>query len=111
VSHYSDVPGVGYYKVRQVRGGPWIAARIWLDDDRYEPGNPENRLDRSPILRAEIGGEEVEVERIGVYAETIDVAEYQFLLASARHADKHRPESPEANPKQGVDLGAMKPIF
>ncbi len=108
---YSDGPQAGYFRVRLVRKGPWVAARVWLDDDRFEPGNPENRLDRSPIWRAEIGGREVEVERVGPYAQSIEFSEYRYLLANADHAAKYRPASPEANPNQGVDLNSMPPIF
>lgn len=108
-----DAPIAGLYKIRRVRRGPWVGVRIWHDDNRFEPGNPENRLDRSSIWRAERDGEEVELARVWPHASfnPIDKSEYLFLLRDASHARQNRPGSPEANPTKTVDVGAMPAIF
>jgi hypothetical protein len=42
----------GFWMVRVVRGGPFVASRIWLCD--HEPGEPENIMDR-PYWQGQIG--------------------------------------------------------
>ena len=108
-----DQPVAGYYKTRRVRRVPWIGVRLWLDTDRHEPGNPENKLDRSPVWRAELDGLEVELDKVWPWAKliVIDRDEHRFLLADATHARAHRPDSPEANPTKAVDVSTMPAIF
>lgn len=108
-----DHPSAGHFKVKRVRGGPWVAVRIWLDDDRRDPDFPDLPLDRSPVWRAERDGREVDIEKVWPFAANhpIDVDEYRFLLADARHARLYRPGAPEAYPERTVDLGEMPSIF
>jgi hypothetical protein len=54
-----------YFMLRVRRDGPLVPAKLWLDD--AEPGVPENRLDRGRLSvypRAEIGGREVDPQRV-----------------------------------------------
>ena len=108
-----DRPTSGHYKLKRVRGGPWVAVRIWLDADRRDPDFPEYALDRSPVWRAERDGREVEIAQVWPFASNhpIDVDEYRYLLSDARHARLFRPGAPEANPEQAVDLGNMPSLF
>lgn len=108
-----DTPNAGLYKIRRVRHGPWVGVRLWFDTDRTEPGNPENKLDRSAIWRCEIDGQEVELLRAWPQCERnpVDRKEYRWLLADASHARRHRPAAPEANPTHAVDIGSMPALF
>lgn len=63
--------------IRARRDGPLVPAKLWLDD--CEPGT-DNRLDRgrlSPYPRAEIGGREIDpqrlLDRLGVWRRTGDM--------------------------------------
>ena len=110
---FGDQPIAGYYQHRLVRGGPWLAVRIWHDVDRRDPDFPDEQLDRSPIWRAELDGREVEIEKVWPFCakRPIERSDYVYLLADRDHARRHRPDSPEANPERGVDLGSMRPLF
>lgn len=108
-----DLPVAGHYKTKLVRGGPWLAVRIWHDVDRRDPDFPDEHLDRSPIWRAELDSREVALEKVWPFCakHPIDRSEYLYLLADRDHARRHRPESPEANPERPVDLSKTPPLF
>ena len=108
-----DEPAAGFYKIKIIRGGPWLGVRIWYDDDPRDPDFPDIPLDRAHIWRAERDGREVDVSAVWPFAANhpIDAAEYAYLLGDAAHARAHRPFDPEANPGEAVDLGRIKPIF
>ena len=48
----ANEPRQGYWMVKVVRGGPYVAARIWLCS--HEPGEPDNLMDR-PYWQGQIG--------------------------------------------------------
>lgn len=90
-----DVPEPGAFKLRMVRGGPWIAARIshamgfWSASIGGEPCGC-----RHPDPAYADG-----VSRIWESAVRIDQAEYDALL-----------RSPPITPELPINLGAMPPI-
>jgi hypothetical protein len=78
-------PEPGYFRMRLVKGGPWVAARIWIPFG---------------ILMGEINGGEADPHRIWESAERISVAAWLALM-----------RDPPANPDQPIDLAAMPPPF
>ena len=98
-----DDPRPGFYKMRLVRGGPWVAVMIWVDDPTDElTGEP---LDRPPMLRALV--DEVERDPYEVWTSCagrpIPHEEYVYLLEMRHYATEHRPDLPDAAPRDPVD--------
>lgn len=106
-----DRPQPGFYKTRLVRGGPWVAGRIYeippLDPDTGE------LLDRPVMLAGEIGGAEVQIDEawLKLMGNPIGEAEYRYLSSVAQWAGAYDPNSPEANPRSAVDLRQMAAIL
>ena len=107
-----DKPQPGLFKMRLVRGGPWVAARIF-----YEPATDPltgEALDRSYYWRATIDGRlikepstdpfEADVDRVWIYGRPIDQAEFDHLSGVSTWAKEHSPTSPEAEPGKAVNL-------
>jgi len=109
-----DVPEAGYYKRRFVRGGPWVACQIWfgapMDPVTGEP------LERSHRWQARVDGELVTDEMrvldtwISCAGNPISPEEYERMIAKSGDAVYSEPTAPEANPRNRVDLRAMRPI-
>lgn len=103
-----DLPEPGTFRLRLVRGGPWVAAEIerdalgvWtavIDGERQVPGHPDPALAEG-------------VFRVWHYGHAIDASEHAFLVARARWARIHAPDSPEANPKRPIRVGSLPPAF
>lgn len=106
-----DVPEEGYYKGRLVKGGVFVAIRIWFGPP-LDPLTGEE-LDRSHRWQAERNGAQVEVEAVWPYcaAHRIDKAEHDYLLATSKWAVENDPSAPEAAPRQAIDLNAIPPLF
>lgn len=103
-----DRPEPGHWAVRLVRGGPAIPARIFWAQTTHEPGNPENRMERSPFLAAEIGGEVADVDDVWLRRGTpITEAEYRYRVAEMQWAKEHAPREAVARPRQRVDFAAL----
>ena len=105
-------PEPGFYRVRLIRGGPWVAARIsYGPPPDPETGEP---LDRSWFWTVEIDGQlyadpspswrRAGVDRVWLFGEKITEAEYDYLLAMRHHAVTHEPALPAAQPDKPVDL-------
>lgn len=59
-----DDPQVGFWMVRLVKGGREVPACIQYESTTSEPGNPENLMERSPMLTARINGEIVDTGEV-----------------------------------------------
>lgn len=106
-----DTPTAGFYAMRLVRNGPLVPVRIWYGPP-HDPVTGEE-LDRSHRYQAELGGKPTDVDRVWPWCakHPIDEAEYRYMLGVSQWAAEHAPKEPEAQPRQPVDLGTMKPIF
>ena len=108
MSFRPDLPIAGFYRVKLVRKGPWIAARIW----RGFPRDPETgeTLERGWIWRGEIDGREVDVWRLwpSCAADGIDEREWRYLEALRAYALMSDPTMPEANPREPVDFNTLR---
>ncbi len=103
-------------RMKRVRGGAWLAARIHRTchctpngGDESAPHAWRDTCDRYPHLDAEIDGRPADVDRVWTSGEDIDKAEYAYLIADREHARLYRPESPEANPHRAVDFSTLPP--
>lgn len=107
-----DRPQPGYWAVRLSKGGVEVAACIRWERTEREPAEPDNLMERSPILTARINGEIVPLDAVWLRrGREISEAEYKFLVADRAWARAHAPTLPEAEPTQPVDLLTVKPPF
>lgn len=106
-----DRPEVGYFRIKQVRGGPWIAARIYRSVAR-DPDTGE-LLDRSPVMLAELNGKFVDAYDLWprVAGNNISEAEYKFLRADSKWAQENAPDDPAANLDQAINLSTLPAIL
>lgn len=107
----TDEPVAGYYRAKLVRGGPWVAVRIWHGSPR-DPVTGEE-MDRSWRWQAERNGEPCEVWRVWPYCagEPINKAEHDYLLQLRDWAVQHAPEAPEAAPKSRIEFNRLPVPF
>jgi hypothetical protein len=94
-------PQPGYYKRRLVKGGPWVAARIWMDQPIDELGE----LCGDETLQCEVAGRWADPEDAWTWicANPISEQEFKYLTALAEHCAAHEPSHPSANPRQPID--------
>lgn len=104
-----DKPEPGYFRLRLVRRGPWVPARIWLD----HPTDPltGGPLDRSVKLLAEIDGKPADIWKVWHWGRPIHVTEYNYLRGVTEWALVHGQDAPEANPGVAVDLNNAPTLF
>ena len=102
-------PQPGFFEMRQVRGGVFVAAIIFRPCPiEFEPETFQ-AVDRWPHLEAEVDGKPSGVNRVWTSGRPIDMAEYLFLRDDRAWAREYAPESPEANPRQAVDFNVLAP--
>jgi hypothetical protein len=92
----------GFFKMKRVKGGPWIAVKIEL----IRPVDPETgELIADEYLRAEVGGTEVTPESIWVSccARPITKEDFDYLTGVTRWDMAYAPGNPYANPTRKVD--------
>ena len=116
----ADTPRPGHFKMKLVKGGPWVGARInekpcfctiGGGDENTEHTWTED-CDRSPTPRliGEIGERETDPGKIWIYGTQITSAEHKYLIDTARWAKKHAPSDPAARPGKAIDLNQIPPI-
>ena len=69
-------PQCGWFRARLVKGGPWVAARIWIERDIDENGE----LAGPEEYRCEVDGERRNPYGMWTYLTPISRAEYDALL-------------------------------
>lgn len=108
-----------YFKTRLVASGPWVGVRVAFEPP-LDPLTGESLVDRSPMWLVEIDGElarapSPDPDKAGVFLteamKPINEAEYRYLRAVKRHAEKVDPRYPEARPKKALDIGKLPPIY
>ncbi|HEV2674106.1 MAG TPA: hypothetical protein VGV37_06150 [Aliidongia sp.] len=106
-----DAPGL--YAVRMRKGAVEVACKVAYGPSR-DPLTGET-LDRSPMWSIWINKPDTEepdycspaVRPHLLLGRPLDRSEYEFLLADRRWASEFAPSSPEANPKQRVEMSAI----
>lgn len=102
-----DLPTPGLFKLRLVRGGPWVAASIDQDaEGRWSATIAGIQSAAHPDPGMADG-----VFRIWHYGHVITASEHDYLLERARWAAIHAPDSPEANPERPIHVGSLPPTF
>lgn len=98
-------PGTGYWLMKAVKGGPEVPASIQWERTECEPGEPDNQMDRSPILTARIASKIVAWDRVWNWTKReIPRADHDFRMADMIWAKQYRPDLPIANPTKKLDL-------
>lgn len=103
----------GYWLIKFNKRGASIPARTYWCD--HEPGNPNNLLDRWPLLflAGEIAGEVADPLTIFGARERVPIKprggltqeqEYRYQVADLRHARLYRPNEPAVTPRRRVNL-------
>ena len=102
-----DLPSPGTFKIRLVKGGPWIGARIAFTDGVWSVsianvvmGENADPWQSSPHM-----------ERVWFWGHIIDEAEHAFLCAQTNWAQQHAPEHPSASPLAPIDLTQQRSLF
>ena len=109
-----DKPEEGYYALKLVKGGPEVAACIF----RVPATGPEHALYAWHAMADDeqlgITHEDPQladgVQQVWLFGRRVSQQEYDFMLARARHAKLHDPQSPWANPRKPLDLKSIPPI-
>ena len=114
-----DAPRPGYFAMRLIRGGPRVAARLYLPCP-MTPAGPDSdagaadwchAADRCRHLQAEVDGKPARVLRVWTSGRPVTAAEFAFLSADANWVRAHQPAGPKANPTAPVDWDRMPPPF
>ena len=103
-------PRPGFFRVRFVKGGPWVGARIWWETECIDPLTGAE-MERPRILLAEIDDAPCEPEYVQLHGFAIPEAEWSYLAHTARWAVQYAPDDPAANPRRAIDLNALPPIY
>lgn len=109
------LPQPGLYRVRLVRGGVYVPLRWWIVEHRCAD---TDALMADTRFHAEQSGEPLDDlaaleawQRHGLTAEAIDQQEFDYLVATARHARQHQPNHPAADPRRRTDFLTAPPPF
>ena len=103
-----DQPEAGYFRVRLVRGGPWVAAKIEQDAEGRWAASIDGQLQDPTNLDPALAKG---VFQIWHYGTRIPEPEYEWMLAVASHARIHKPDAPEANPTRRINIAHEPPPF
>jgi|1185.fasta_scaffold1181288_1 hypothetical protein len=116
-------PEPGFFQLKLVRHGPWVRALIWRPcplilpkpglDEHVTPA-PEDwclPTERARPLRATIGEREVDPQEVWERGQRITAKQYHYLAGVNRHAVRHAPTAPEAQPRQPVNLTITPSLF
>ena len=106
-----EAPQCGWFVTRACRGGPWVPARIFIEQELC-PDTGELLSDE--ILRCEINGQLRDPYEAWIWlcSEPIDEAAYAYLMARKDYAENWAPSEPAANAFVKVDwLKVPTPSF
>ena len=95
-----DEPQCGWYMRRMIRGGPYVAAEIWMEQP-VEDG----QLVGDEKLMCQVDGRDADPVDQWTYLAAHPITEKAFrhMRATARWTKLNAPEEPAANPMAPVD--------
>jgi hypothetical protein len=102
-----DLPEPGWFKLRLVKGGPYVPAMItreWGQWGAIIDGQPGNIFAPDPVLATD-------VFRIWHSGIRIEHAEYLHMLEVSRWAKEHAPDDPAADPTKPISLNRRPSVF
>lgn len=106
-----DIPQPGFYKLRLVKGGPFVPARIWTERERHGPRDDLGKYGAREVIRCQVGDELVDVMQAWPGLRPITKAEFDYLVATRVWAQEFAPHMPEANERKKIDLNLIPPIY
>lgn len=101
-----DLPQCGFYERRMVRGGVFVPARIWREDEvdpvTHEPTGAQ-------VIRCEVGGElyDPALEWPVLAQYPISAEKYAYEMADFAWARQYAPSDPKSNPSKPIDICAQ----
>ncbi len=104
-----ELPGPGCFKLRLVRGGPWLPAVVYMPcpiDPHF--GYP---LDRPRRLIAEVAGRPADPLDVWTMGAPIPLWEYEWMRDDNLYQRAYDPSAPEARPTKRIDPTTMQPIL
>lgn len=102
-----DQPQPGLFKMRLVRRGPFVPAKIEKIDGKWTAtinGAEQWPPSADPVAAAG-------VLRIWHGAAAITAQEYEYLIELKAWAEASAPEHPAANPTKPIDLSSLPPVY
>jgi hypothetical protein len=95
-------PQCGWFKRKLVHGGPFVPARIWLEQE-IDPDTGELLADE--IMLCEVDGRRCDPvdQWARLWTEAITMAEFNYMTATRNWAAWHSPSDPAANPLQRLN--------
>jgi hypothetical protein len=106
-----STPQCGLYKRKIVRGGAWVAARIYKTGERDDLG----RLIEDEQMHCDVDGKPVDNPDdawLWLADNPIDEVEYKMLMRLGPWARQHAPTDPNADPTKAIDfMTAPIPAF
>ena len=101
-----EAPHCGWFVTRACRGGPWVPARLWIEQEVC-PDTGELLSDE--VMRCEINGKLRDPYEAWIWlcSEPIDQARHAYLVARKDFAETWAPSEPAANAFVKVDWGKV----
>ena len=105
-----STPQPGFYKRRLVKGGVFVPARIWVEQDVC-PVTGELLSDE--VMHCEINGRAADPEDAWswICSDPITEQEFRYLTARLAHAAEYDPNDPFAAPTRAIDLNTAPILF
>ena len=103
-------PQPGFYKRKLVKGGVFVPARIWVEQEVC----PETgELLNDEVMRCEVNGRPADPEDAWswICSEPITEQEFRYLTARLDHAARYEPEDAFAVPTRPIDISSIPPLF
>lgn len=99
---WPETPQDGFFKCRLVRGGVWVAARIWRDPEKDFMTGKATGYD---VVHCEIAGKaQNAMAKWDMLARNpISQEDFNYLKATSEWAKQYAPNSSEANPSSPID--------
>lgn len=106
----TEDPQCGFFKRKLTKGGPFVPARIWLDQS-VDPETGELTADE--VLRCEVNGRPMDAVDQWIWLCSNPITETDFRLMTDRAAwtAAQAPDHPIANPTQAVDWSTSRVPF
>jgi hypothetical protein len=98
---FNEDPECGWFKRSMVKGGPFVPARIWMEQPVDEAGD----LIGDEVLRCEVHGKprDPHEEWSWLCGNPISKQDFDYLTATMAWAKDNAPDEPMANPYQKID--------
>jgi hypothetical protein len=105
-------PEPGFWMIRKAPRAAPVPAAIIRYHTTSEPGEPENRMDRSPFLVAYIAGRPVPLIEVWHWREReIEEWEYRHAVDDLEWLRRYRPGDPKVQSKKPVDWRRVEMPF